>query len=533
MAQFTRHGVISGDPFALGLAAGMNDNLVSTTTGNSSSVMLSSPNADQTNSLRSSRSLANMLALFVRNGGQDIDSFFALATPPGGTAPSNFLQALSNIDRFPQQNVAELYDLTTQSSAFAHSLQDMPDAWTLTVKVNDSGNDDYLFGGPGTIAFDSRGYAWITNNVTQGTPNSSQFGVVLKPNGQPADGINGTPQSPILGGGILGGGFGVDVAPDGKIWFGNFGWGRRRVLPILRRQWQHFRVQPEREANLVPLGTQGGPLRAQAVVADHDGNIWIASFANDRVYVFLHGDPHNSICYQEPQNSAPFGIDIAPDGSAWVSNSGGLKPGGQGSIARYKLENGQLTQVFFTTIGHSNKGVVVDSYGDAWMSSGADNFVYRFDPQGNQIGQYDGGGMDGPWGITVDGDDNIWVANFGPLDILSNFSTGNLTKLAGNNPDTRPLGLQTGDPISPDSGYTLPSAGSQVLLHNGEPLYGPHGPPSFAPLMRVTGVVIDQAGNAWLANNWKPNFLIDLINSGGDGIVIYVGVAKPPRLKQP
>lgn len=533
MAQFTNDGVVSGDPFALQLAAGMNDNLVARASGDSSPVMLSSPNANQTNSLRASGSLANMLALFVRNGGQDVDSFFALATPPGGTQPANFLQALSNIDRFPQDNVGDLYDLATQVLAFSPSLIRMPDAWTLAVKVNDSGDDNYLFGGPGTIAFDSSGYAWITNNVTQGTPNSSQFGIVLKPNGTPADGTNGTPTSPLFGGGLLGGGFGVDVAPNGHVWFGNFGWGLPRYHPSYDGNGSVSEFTRNGTAISGDLGYQGGPLRAQAVVADANGNIWIASFGNDRVYVFLKGNPNRSISYQEPQGSAPFGIDFAPDGSAWVSNSGGLKPNGQGSVARYILENNQLTQVFLTTMGHSNKGVVVDSYGDGWMASGNDDFVYRFDPQGNLIGQYNGGGMDGPWGITVDGDDNIWVANFGPLDLKSDFHTGNLTKLAGNNPDTRPPGLNTGDPISPPTGYTLPSAGEQVLLHNGKRLYGNLRIPSFSPLMRVTGVVIDRAGNAWLCNNWKPIFLIDVFNSGGDGIVIYVGVAKPPRLKQP
>jgi hypothetical protein len=47
--------------------------------------------------------------------------------------------------------------------------------------------------------------------------------------------------------------------------------------------------------------------------------------------------------------------------------------------------------------------------------------------------------------------------------------------------------------------------------------------------MRITSVVVDRAGNLWATNNWKPNFDIDLLlNSGGDGICIFVGVAKPP-----
>ena len=94
-----------------------------------------------------------------------------------------------------------------------------------------------------------------------------------------------------------------------------------------------------------------------------------------------------------------------------------------------------------------------------------------------------------------------------------------------------PPGKRLGDPISPPTGYTVPSAGSQVLLHNGDPLYG-YGvgaQPSFAPLMRLTNVVIDQAGNIWALNNWKPDFDIDVCcNPGGDGAVIFVGLAPPP-----
>jgi hypothetical protein len=49
MAQFLRTGVISGNSFGLQVAAGMNDNIVASATGQSSPVLLNSPNADQTN----------------------------------------------------------------------------------------------------------------------------------------------------------------------------------------------------------------------------------------------------------------------------------------------------------------------------------------------------------------------------------------------------------------------------------------------------------------------------------------------------
>ncbi len=158
----------------------------------------------------------------------------------------------------------------------------------------------------------------------------------------------------------------------------------------------------------------------------------------------------------------------------------------------------------------------------------ASNVIYVFRPDGTQLGQFNGGGMDSPWDTAIDGEDNVWVANFGPLEPPSNF-TGRLTKLWGVN---APPGHNVGDPISPPTGYTVPSAGSEVLLHTGVPLYGygqPPGPPCFIPMMRQTAVAIDQAGNIWSINNWKPDVVIDFGgNPGGDGIVIFVGLAAPP-----
>src|SRR6266513_2122433 len=226
MAQFLRTGVISGNSFGLQLAAGMNDNIVTSATGESSPVLLNSPNADQTNSLRSTRSLANLLAACV-NDPDVTASLFELTTPPGGLPPHNTVEALANLARDPGENVDGIYALTLLSDLYSPPLVEIPDAWTVTVKVNNSGSDDadLLFGGPGNLAFDERGYAWITNNTVQGTPNSSRTMMVLKPNGKPADGRNGTHVSPLRGGGLLGGGYGVTIDPQGSVWVSNFGCG--------------------------------------------------------------------------------------------------------------------------------------------------------------------------------------------------------------------------------------------------------------------------------------------------------------------
>ncbi len=62
---------------------------------------------------------------------------------------------------------------------------------------------------------------------------------------------------------------------------------------------------------------------------------------------------------------------------------------------------------------------------------------------------------------------------------------------------------ELGQTLSPDQGYTMPSG-----------------------IQRVTGINIDQSGNVWITNNWKPQ-PTDLTNPGGDGILVFVGAAAP------
>jgi hypothetical protein len=154
--------------------------------------------------------------------------------------------------------------------------------------------------------------------------------------------------------------------------------------------------------------------------------------------------------------------------------------------------------------------------------------IYALRADGTEIGAFTGGGIEGPWDTAIDGEENVWVANFGPLE-LGNTFTGRLSKLCGHG-EHCPIGTRLGEPLTPSTGFTLPSAGSEVLLHDGTPLYGHNRIPSFIPMMRQTGLVIDQAGNIWTINNWKPNFDNDaVLNPGGDGIIIFVGLAPPPR----
>src|SRR5881409_997420 len=126
-----------------------------------------------------------------------------------------------------------------------------------------------------------------------------------------------------------------------------------------------------------PDAYQGGPVRAQGLASDADGNIWISSYDNNSLYVFLHGNPHHPVSFQQYEGSGPFDVALAPDGTAWVSNSGGL-PFGENprSVAKYALVNGVLERRFLRRLGQQLRGLSVDSHGNAWVASQGNGMVY-------------------------------------------------------------------------------------------------------------------------------------------------------------
>ncbi|MEA2413476.1 MAG: hypothetical protein QOI58_133 [Thermoanaerobaculia bacterium] len=525
-AQFITAGmVIEGSPFALSIVAAMNANLVDVTTGMPSAVMTSSPNGDETNACRSLMSLANVVAAWV-NHPVEFHAILAKLATLNGAKPNDTIEAMVSIAKNPAKGVGAIYAQSKVLPVFQPALERQPDAWTIVVKVNDSGDDANMFGGPGNVAFDSQGRAWIANNVQQGSGISTAYSIVLDMSGRPVKFSNGN-GSPITGGGLLGPGFGVDVDSQDRAWFGDFGWGGDDYWPL--GSVSAFDANAKALSSAPDGYTTGGVRRVQGTVVDDDDNVWFASYGtgngDGNVVVYLKPDPNvtpfSFASYAAGPIATPFDIAIAADGSAWMTNS---NPASSGIVHLQLNGTETLTSSPQIDIGQTTKGIQIDSAGNIWVASGGDDHVYVFDSAGNFLGGFQGGGIDGPWGITLDGDDNLWVANFGPLEPGSNFH-GRLTQLAGINA----TGHRLGDGLTPQTGYTLPSAGCPVTLHNGDPLYGPGKPPSHIPMMRTTGVNIDPAGNVWTCNNWKPNFDNDTVggNPGGDGMLIWVGLAKP------
>ncbi len=101
---------------------------------------------------------------------------------------------------------------------------------------------------------------------------------------------------------------------------------------------------------------------------------------------------------------------------------------------------GQLKRRMLRFIGSSLKGLAVDSQGNAWVASLKEDSVYGIRPNGSIIGQFKGGGINAPWDVTVDGEDNLWVSNFGPLDVTNNFRVAESRSSAGSTGPPAPWG---------------------------------------------------------------------------------------------
>jgi hypothetical protein len=125
-------------------------------------------------------------------------------------------------------------------------------------------------------------------------------------------------------------------------------------------------------------------------------------------------------------------------------------------------------------------------------------------PDGTQpapMGFTGGGALDAPWGISIDGDDDVWVANFLGRGVVL---------MAGAEPKDHPQGTKTGDAVHVFTGGTI---------------------------QMPTDVVIDPAGNVWATNNWNnPEAAVyDKVPhaistwGGGSGFTVIYGVAAPVK----
>lgn len=578
---------ITGTDRNMKIAYGMKQNFY-LTEGQVAHMISSSPNGFETNSYSMFNSLCNLLHHSLTDT-SFYNDFLNLVWAETGNPNTSFLGAIRNLIHDPFHNASEIYEmLLDKKEVYPHSLKHMllpddkkvPTNWTLTLKSNSSGSNNFIPSGLAYVVFDADDNAWIGNNFRAGGAYSATHALVYQYNATPAS------FSPVQGGGLLGVGFGTAVSPDKTtISFGNFGWGPEFNNP------QEGSISKFNYSDGSPLSSSNGITtaqlsRVQGMNYDSNGNLWMASIGsqdpfapapkgdypfeslNSAVVVYLDDDPKQMlICDTFPIKrrideeaeitSTPYlkVFDVCPDPNnaetAFVSCIGTF---------HIDKEKSALSAVYKVAINRENQSIDVIS---SWFSDFSDKHdklsgfeslrQVTTNADGNAIvvgiksnratvlhndlslgvkARYDTETYS-PWGVKVDQNGTVFLASFAQDTARIN---SEVLDMQG------PFGVtmlrDTSDPTSAKL-LTVPTGGSEVTLANGFPLYGTlgldasnnHNPikmKCFQPLMRLTSTNIDGAGNLWCMNNWKPATTVDIKdNPGGDGPVIFIGIAAP------
>jgi len=551
-AQFLDGTELSGNTLGLKIAAGNVPNLVDLETGGLGSVIQDPLNSSQTTTLAKFNTLGNLLSACFTSLKNACEKLFKLATPPSGAAPTDTLTALQNIARHPAHQAQQVFELFKELYPLPAGelwrpvphiphLNFAPSAWTLSLVYAGGGLNSL-----GGIAIDGEGNLWADDNFLVGAQSTifASFGGGLSKLAP-----NGIPLSPMTtgfrGGGIDGPGFGIAISADDKVWATSLAgrnisvFDRKTGAPLSPETGYDFGgklgsmqgiiVTPDGDvwaldngnsqivylpkgnaakARILGRTVDGKPVDGTLQVdtpfhlaIDQQDRIWITNSASDAVTRFPASAPENAELIKV--GFAPRAIAIDSRGNAWVANTVG-HPGTAEKLALIKVKLESKAESF---LGSTSKA---DEEANAWINlfnvlteyPGGDISMIR--PDGTVSPPFDANkSIIGPWGVAIDGNDNVWIAN----------STGrSVTQLCGVPTETCPLGSKTGDPISPSGGYL---GGLQI----------------------ITDVEIDPAGNVWVANNWnrpdqgfkqEPDEALST-RFGGNGAVVFFGLAAPVR----
>jgi hypothetical protein len=408
-----------------------------------------------------------------------------------------------------------------------------PSAWVLPLKFDGGG---YRAGGK--AMFDSEGNLWVGDNFTVGWQgrdtlwqgNATKFA----PNGKPLSPIT----TGFAGGGMQGGTFGAAVDAKDNAWLSSYG---GKSIAVFDKNGKPL-TPPEGVTFDGKLGLM------QGIMVTPGGDVWALGVTKSQLLFFPQGDYKNGriVCEGdkvEPCKSflGPFHLGIDQQDRIWVSNGFG------DHVTRFPASDPTKAEKF--TTGWSGSGLGIDSQGNVWVTNrlgksirGAavmaemilaaktgGNFdekltramsqqegghfsgsVVLLKPDGSPFpgSPFTGGGLPGPWAATVDGNDNVWVSNFARPN-------SPITQLCGVRTENCPPGFKTGDQISPPGGYV--GGGLQMQ----------------------TDLAIGPAGDVWVMNNWQdidscfgvPDEALST-RCGGQGVVIFHGMAKPVRAPQ-
>jgi hypothetical protein len=149
-AQFIRRDRIEGNTYGMINAMEMAANLADPYSGNVGEILARSPNGRETSTLAAFNALTNVVASCVIQT-VNCKTLADATTPSGGTPPTNILQALANIVKYPSypgypNNASDpVFQLSQVSPIYAPALSARPTSWLLF-------RPPPKYGEPGTIS---------------------------------------------------------------------------------------------------------------------------------------------------------------------------------------------------------------------------------------------------------------------------------------------------------------------------------------------------------------------------------------------
>ena len=173
-AQFIDGREISGNTYGMLNAVAMAANMANPRTGEIGEVVNNEPNGSETSTRNTFYSMANIVAACAANP-TNCDDLFDFATPIRRLGADNGSASRANMAKYPSKrtisNANGLFALSLESQVYGPALSSEPSSWLLFIKFTGViGNNatDYnagnLIAGPGQVAIDNRGFAWINDN---------------------------------------------------------------------------------------------------------------------------------------------------------------------------------------------------------------------------------------------------------------------------------------------------------------------------------------------------------------------------------
>jgi len=456
-AQFLKGPTLSGNALGLRIAAGNVRNLVDLETGELGPVIQDPLNSSQTSTLATFNTLANLLTGCITRVHSDAcNKLFAVATAPGGVAPTDTLTAAQNIARNPSNQAQKLFGLFDdfypvpagelwRAAPLIPYLSFAPSAWTLSLRYAGGGLNSL-----GGIAIDGEGNMWADDNFLVGSQSTiyRNFG-----GGLSKIAPNGKPISPMTlgyrGGGIDGPGFGIAISADDKVWATSLAGKSISVLdrktgkPLSPKTGYNFGGQLGQMQGIITTpngdvwaldsekdqivylpkgdGTKGrilgrtvdgkpvdGTLQVKSpfhLAVDQQDRIWVTNAGSNTVTRFPASDPGKT--EQIKVGYGPHAVAIDTLGNAWVANSlGHPSTEEESALVENKLKSKAESRFGSESKADANAKMWIDLYETLVKYPGGDVSMVRAD--GTVLPPFDGEkSIIGPWGIAIDGNDNV------------------------------------------------------------------------------------------------------------------------------